>query len=224
MDSKKTALLFGATGLVGEKVLELLVKDERYTSIRVVNRRTKKYTSPKIEETVIDFTDLEKQTDLFDKVDQVFICLGTTIKKAGSKEAFQKVDYELPLQIAQLAKKKAKVLLVHISALGADSNSSNFYLKTKGKVEKAIWEKGPEASYVVRPSMLFGDRKEKRLGESIGIFLMKKLEFLMVGGLKKYRGIYDIDVAEAMIFIANSQPKQKAFNSDVLKTISTSKF
>lgn len=220
MSKHKTALVFGATGLVGQKLLDLLVKDERYTKVRVANRRAKDYKDSKIEEMIVDFNNLEQQADLF-KVDHVFICLGTTIKKAGSKPAFEKVDLEFPTQIARLAKQNKVKQLVHISAIGANSKSGNFYTKTKGKAEESIWEVGPENSYAVRPSMLFGNREEFRLGEKIGIAVMKTFGFLLVGSAKKYKGIYDKEVANAMIFIANAAPKQKAFNSDELKSIAT---
>ena len=223
ISSNKTALLFGATGLVGQKLLELLLEDERYEKIRVANRKSKNYSNTKIEEVIVDFSALEKHAESF-KVDHVFICLGTTIKKAGSKPAFEKVDLEYPTKIAKLSKQNGVKQLVLISALGANSDSSSFYMKTKGNAEKLIWENGPANSYAVRPSMLFGKREEFRLGEKIGIFFMKNLEFLMQGGAKRYRGIYDTEVAEAMLFIANAAPKQKTFDSDELKAISTSNF
>tara|TARA_B110000503_G_C7159309_1_gene418859 strand:+ start:1002 stop:1670 length:669 start_codon:yes stop_codon:yes gene_type:complete len=220
MKQNQTALVFGATGLVGKKVLQLLIEDERYSSITVANRSSKEYTSPKVKEAIVDFSNLGASAELF-IVNHVFICLGTTIKKAGSKPAFEKVDIEYPHQIAKLAKKANVNQLVHISAIGANSGSSNFYTRTKGKAEEVIWEDGPSNSYAVRPSMLFGDREEFRLGEKIGIFFMKTVQFLMIGSAKKYRGIYDEEVAQAMIFIANSSPKQKAFDSDELKAIAT---
>ena len=220
MSSKKTALLFGATGLVGRKVLQLLVEDERYEKIIVANRKSKKYLSPKIHEELLDFALLENHSNLF-KVKHVFICLGTTIKKAGSQSAFEKVDVEYPHKIAQLSKMAQVSSLVHISAIGANEQSANFYTRTKGKAERLIWENGPLLSYAVRPSMLFGEREEFRLGERIGIAIMKAFNFLMIGAAKKYRGIYDEEVAQAMIFIANSCPQQKAFDSDELKAIAT---
>lgn len=220
MSSNKTALLFGATGLVGKKLLELLLEDDRYVKIRVANRKSKNYSNTKIEEVIVDFSDLEKYSKSFN-VDHVFICLGTTIKKAGSQVAFEKVDLEYPHQIARIAKQEKVNQLVHISVIGATASSNNFYTKTKGRAEDAIWEDGPENSYAVRPSMLFGDREEFRLGEKVVMFLMKAFQFLMVGGAKKYRGIYDEEVAQAMIFIANSFPKQNAFDSDELKAIAT---
>lgn len=220
MNQNQTALLFGATGLVGQKVLQFLIEDERYSSISVANRSSKNYSSSKVKETIVDFSNLKASVDLF-KVDHVFICLGTTIKKAGSKPAFEKVDLEYPTEIANLSKRAGVNQLVHISAIGANANSSNFYTKTKGRAEEAIWKSGPEKSYAVRPSMLFGDREEFRLGEKIGILLMKVFGFLMIGAAEKYKGIYDEEVAQAMIFIANSSPKQKAFDSDELKAIAT---
>jgi len=218
MSKHKTALVFGATGLVGSKLVDLLIEDERYSKIRVANRSSKNYEDSKIEEVLVDFNHLEEYADSFN-ADDVFICLGTTIKKAGSKPAFEKVDLDYPTEIARLAKQNQVSQLVHISAIGANSKSSNFYTKTKGKAEEAVWKVGPENSYAVRPSMLFGNREEFRLGEKIGIALMKTLGFLMVGPAKKYKGIYDEEVAQAMIFIANATPKQKAFNSDELKAI-----
>tara|TARA_B110000046_G_scaffold52102_1_gene58187 strand:- start:61950 stop:62618 length:669 start_codon:yes stop_codon:yes gene_type:complete len=220
MSKHKTALVFGGTGLVGQKLVDLLAEDERYTTVRVANRRTKNYTNAKIEEVLVDFESLDKCAGFF-KVDDVFICLGTTIKKAGSNPAFEKVDLEYPTQISKLAKQHGVGQLVHISAIGANANSSNFYTQTKGRAEVSIWESGPEKSYAVRPSMLFGDRKEFRLVEKIGIFFMKTFQFLMIGAVEKYRGIYDEEVAQAMIFIANSCPKQKAFDSYELKAIAT---
>lgn len=218
MGVERSCLVFGATGLVGKKLVSQLVENESYNSIDVANRRSQNYSSSKIKEHIIDFDRLENNRDLF-QVDDVFICLGTTIKKAGSQEAFEKVDLDLPVKIAQLSKSGKVKTLVFISSLGADANSSNFYLRTKGRAEDEILKNGPENSYAVRPSMLFGDRKENRIGESIGKFFMKNLEFLMIGGLKKYRGIYDNQVARAMIIIALSQPKSTIIESEELKEI-----
>ena len=223
MSSNKIALVFGATGLVGQKLLKLLLEDERYKIVRVANRKSINYSNTKVDEVIVDFASLGNHEDSFN-ADDVFICLGTTIKKAGSKQAFEKVDLEYPAEIARLAKKSGVKQLVHISALGANAKSSNFYINTKGRAEEMIWKNGPKNSYAVRPSMLFGNRNEFRLGEKFGIFLMKNLVFLMQGGLKKYRGIYDAEVAEAMLFIANAVPQQKYFDSEELKAIATRNF
>ena len=216
---KLKVLVFGATGLVGKELIEILKKDDRYDRIVISNRRRIGYTHERIHEVVVDFDNL-KQTKEHFKVDQVFICLGTTIKKAGSQQQFEKVDLFYPIEIAKIAALCYINTLVHVSALGADKNASNFYLRTKGKVEEGIEKHGPRLTFAVQPSMLFGKREEKRIGENIGKFLMKKLEFLMIGKLKKYRGIEAKDVASAMIEIANKKPNQKRIPSEQLKVIS----
>ena len=222
MSVEKSCLVFGGTGLVGKKLILQLTSDTRYKKVIVANRTIQNYPNSKIEERIIDYNNLEDSSALFN-VDDVFICLGTTIKKAGSKKAFEMVDLEYPKVISQLSKKFGVKTLVHISVLGANPKSSNFYVKTKGRAEEEISKLGPMNSYAVRPSMLFGNREEFRIGESIGKFFMKSLAFLMIGGLKKYRGIYDVDVANSMIFIVNSKPKQKIFDSEELIAISNSK-
>lgn len=209
------ATVFGATGLVGKKVVEQLIEDEAYQTVFVPNRRGITYENEKIEARTIDFDQLESNTELFE-VDHIFICLGTTIKKAGSQEAFQKVDLELPKRIATLAAQNSVKAVVLISSIGADAETSNFYLKIKGKAEEALKKAMNERAYIVRPSMLLGDREEFRLGEEIGKFLVKGLYFLIP---KKYRGIYDYEVAAAMIYIAQKQPDQQIFLSDELKRI-----
>lgn len=123
----------------------------------------------------------------------------------------------------KLAKANQVSVLVHISALGANPDSSNFYSKTKGKAEEQVERNGPEQTYAVQPSMLLGDRNEKRVGESIGKFLMKNLEFLMQGPLKKYRAIEAYDVADSMMKIAQHLPEEKRIESEKLKVISKDK-
>lgn len=222
MSLEKSCLIFGATGLVGKKLVEQLIKDQSYSKIKVANRTSQNYDNSKIEESIIDFSELDNWEKLF-KVNHVFICLGTTIKNAGSKSAFETVDLEYPRQIAQLAKKQEVEALVHISAIGANAKASNFYLKTKGKAEEAVSLLGPKASYAVRPSMLLGERDEFRLGESVGKLAMKITKPIMVGGLKKYRGVYDYQVASSMIQIAKAKPSKHTFESDELIELANNK-
>lgn len=209
------ATVFGATGLVGKKVVEQLTENESYQTIFVPNRKEITYENDKIKALTIDFDQMERYSELFE-VDHIFICLGTTIKKAGSKEAFQKVDLELPERIATMAVNNSVKALVLISSIGADANASNFYLKTKGQAEEAVKNILMERAYIVRPSMLLGNREEFRLGEEIGKMVVKGLYFLIP---KKYRGIYDSEVAAAMIQIAQKLPNQQVFRSDELKRI-----
>lgn len=220
MTTHKKALVFGATGLVGSKLLKFLEEDEHYKELVVVNRTLQHYRGIKVKEHELDFSRLEDFSELF-SVDEVFCCLGTTIKKARSKEAFKEVDLELVRQIAELAKAGAVKTLIHISSLGADPNSSNFYLRVKGKAEAAVKSVGLQWTYAMRPSMLLGKRNEKRFGEAIGKYLIEKLSFLLIGKLKKYRGVYDWEVAKAMLIVANSKPKTTEIESIRIKELAT---
>ena len=214
-NKKLSATVFGATGLVGSKLVEQLSENESYSKVYVANRRKQDYHSINLKEVIVDFDKLEDYPELF-SVDHIFIALGTTINKAGSKEKFKAVDLELPLRIAKLA--QSNVLLM-ISSIGADKSASNFYLKTKGEAEEKVNQAFSGKAYFLRPSMLLGERSETRIGEAIGKFFIKNLEFLMLGSLKKYRGIYDHTVAKAMIKIASQLPEQKVLESETLKNI-----
>lgn len=216
---KKSALIFGSTGLVGCHLLELLMDDDRYKKIHLLNRSMLGVKSDKIVEKIIDFDQLDQEQDFFN-VDEVFICIGTTLKKAGSKTAFEKVDHDLPLQIAQMSKRAEVSCLLMISSVGADKESSNYYLRTKGKAEESVVENGPEKTYIVRPSFLLGEREEKRRGEEMAKWLVSNFDFLLRGALKKYRGIHAKDLADAMIFIANAKPSESLIDAESLKQIS----
>ncbi|MBL1145402.1 MAG: NAD(P)H-binding protein [Bacteroidetes bacterium] len=213
-----TALLFGATGLVGKQVLAQLTANEYYDKIVVFNRKTQHYSSPKVEEIISDLKDLELIKEKI-KGEVVFICVGTTIKKAGTKANFEAVDLELPISIAMAAKENNVSCLVAISSLGANVHSSNFYLKTKGDTEQSLSEIGVKHTYFVRPSMLFGKREEFRLAEYLGKIALKAFGLFLFGSLKKYKGIEDWQVAKAMILMAKNKPKQNVFESDELINI-----
>jgi uncharacterized protein YbjT (DUF2867 family) len=215
MNLNKRAVIFGASGLVGKALVDLLIENEKYSKIIVANRREIGYSSSKVDEKIIDFSKLKSFPDLFD-ADEIFICLGTTINKAGSKAAFEHVDLELPTEIAMLAEQGNANQVIMISSLGADKNASSFYLSTKGKAEKALLDRST-TTYIVRPSMLFGDRSELRIGESIGKFFIKIVGPLMVGRLKKYKGIYADEVAKSMIYILNKNPSESVIESNELK-------
>jgi len=139
-------------------------------------------------------------------VDMVFCCLGSTIKNAGSKEAFYKVDFDMVENAAKNAEGRAQQFIM-ISSLGANKKSSNFYLRTKGEVEAAVLEKNISSVTILRPSILFGHRKEKRGGEKIGIAFMKTVAPLLIGGFKKYRGNKATSVAKAMIIFSKENKK-----------------
>ncbi len=209
---KKTAVLFGATGLTGNLVLGILAKDERYEKIRVFTRSELTVNSDKIEVIVTDLENLDSLADNI-KGHDLFCCLGTTIKKAGSKENFRKVDLEFPVKIAEIASKNKVPNFILISSIGADPQSSNFYLKTKGEAEEAIQKSGFKKLVILRPSMLLGKRKEFRLLEEAGKLVMLPLKFILKGRLRKYRAIDAERVAKAMVKFANITTSKKIFES-----------
>jgi len=213
----RTALLLGATGLVGGELLTLLLADAEYRQVTMLVRRNLPRTHPKLVQRVVDFKDLSRDADAF-KVDDVFCCLGTTIKKAGSQEAFRVVDYTYPLESAKLAARQGAGQYLLITALGADAQSSVFYNRVKGEVEEAIGKLPLRSLHIFRPSLLLGDRQESRTGEKIAIAVMKPLGFLLAGPLKKYRGIQARTVAQAMLRTAKRNlAGRHAYNSDVIQ-------
>jgi len=215
----KTAILLGASGLVGNEVLQQLLSDPEFSSVKSFTRKQLSIEHPKLQQHIINFNVIENYEGLITG-DVLFYCLGTTIKIAGSKEAFKEVDYVYPLKFAKIAKSNGIRKFILISSLGADKNSSNFYLKTKGDIENALQQLELKSLIIFQPSMLLGHRKEFRLAESIGKAIMKALGFLFIGGLKKYKGIEATVVANAMIKLSKSElPGITIFDSDKLQEI-----
>ncbi|MEJ0056863.1 MAG: NAD(P)H-binding protein [Bacteroidota bacterium] len=163
----KTAILAGTTGLIGAQVLELLMEEKSYDRIIALSRKPLKKTSEKIINLIVDFDDLDSFKDHL-KGDDVFCCLGTTIKQAGSKEAFRKVDLEYPVTLATITKNNGARKFLIVTALGANKRSSIFYNQVKGEVEEKIAALGFEEYHIFQPSMLIGLRKEERAGGRSG--------------------------------------------------------
>ena len=193
-----TALIVGSTGLIGNQLVELLLDDDRYTQVTAIARTSLPFSHPKLKLIIADFDSIESQKEKL-VADDVFCCLGTTIKSAKSKEAFRKIDFDYPLLIAKLTKALGAKQFLLVSALGANKASSVFYNKVKGEIEEAISSIGFESYHVFRPSLLLGPRIEKREGEQS----MQKI-FSAVGFLipKKYKAIESIKVARGMLAIA----------------------
>lgn len=187
------ALIAGATGLVGSSLLDLLLNDNRYSTVISLQRNHAALSHPKLVVIQTDFTNLDEIT--LPEITDVFCCLGTTIKKAGSKEQFKKVDYTFPLVLAQRAARANAAHLLVVTAMGANASSFFFYNKVKGELEEqlATFKDIPIIS-VLRPSLLLGDRVEKRIGESIGIVLVQGINKV----LKTDIGIQSKDVSKAM--------------------------
>jgi uncharacterized protein YbjT (DUF2867 family) len=214
--SEKTAVVFGSTGLVGKELLSQFISGSDYEKVVAVVRKKLSNPDPKIEQVQID--NFERLMDLKDKLkaQSFFCCIGTTIKTAGSKEAFVKVDHDIPMRIAQLAEALSIPSLVVISSIGADAASSNFYLRTKGEMEKSVREVYRGKLRIVRPSLLMGNRDEFRFGEKVSVGFMKAFGWMFAGPLRKYRGIYARDVARVMIKISRFKSDKVIFQSDEL--------
>ena len=219
----KTALIIGSTGLIGSHLLNLLLDSSDYTKVITFVKRDTGIKHKKLTQHIIDFDKPETYKELV-VGDDFFCTIGTTIKKAGSKEAFRKVDFEYPRQFAAYALQNKDKQFLIISSLGADSNSGNFYLKTKGEIQDFLKDSKIESVAVLQPSLLLGDRKEFRLGEKIGAFFMKTLSFMFLGNLKKYKAIEAKTVAKAMLTIAQQNNSGfKIYESDVIQEIANKK-
>jgi uncharacterized protein YbjT (DUF2867 family) len=194
----KTALVFGATGLSGTALLEVLLADVRYARVKVFNRKKMALPHPKLEEVIVDFDHLERVSDKM-KGDVVFSCLGTTIAKAGSKSAQQKIDRDYPIAIAKIAALNNVEQYIAVSSVGTNASTNNFYLKTKFEMEVGIKHYFNDKAIFMRPSFLLGNRKETRLGEKIGIVIGKLFSPFLIGSMKKYRGMHVEILAKAMV-------------------------
>ncbi|WP_102346408.1 NAD(P)H-binding protein [Bacillus sp. Marseille-P3661] len=200
INEKKKALLVGASGLVGSQLLNYLLNSPEYEVINVFVRTRLEITHPKLKQIVIHFDQIEDYIEYID-VNDVFCCLGTTIKKAGSQETFKRVDYEYPVKIAELAKKSEVQKFLIISALGADAKSKIFYNRVKGEVEERLMKEKLPSLHIFRPSLLLGERTEFRFVEKLSILLSPLYSLWMVGPLQKFRPIRAKDVAAAMYVV-----------------------
>lgn len=191
------ATVIGATGLIGGYLLELLLKDDHFDSVRVLVRRPFQPDHPKLEKKLVDFTDAESFRLALEGSDLVFCSIGTTQKKVkGDKEAYRKIDYDITVNAARFCKLNGCETFVFVSSVGANSKSNNFYLKLKGEIEDAVRAVGLRHVHIMQPSLLLGNRKESRFGEKIAQWVMPVISFLIP---KKYRPIHARRVAEMMI-------------------------
>ena len=215
---KRTALVFGATGLVGGYLLEELVKLEVFQKIIVFTRRAPDIQNQKIEVVINNLENIDEISGMI-KGHDLFCCIGTTIKKAGSKEAFKKVDLLLPSKLAEVAAGNRVNNFVVISSIGASTTTGNFYLQVKGKMEHEVQKYTFDHLIIVRPSLLLGDRKEFRFGEATGKIFMPVLNIFFRGRWRKFRPIHGRKVAKAMIYLVLFPRKQTIFESDELSDI-----
>jgi uncharacterized protein YbjT (DUF2867 family) len=200
---KRTAIIAGASGLVGSYCLERLLRDERYGKIHSLVRTPSGRQHPRLQEQCVDFASLDQLTSN-PTVDDVYCCLGTTIGQAGSEEAFEMVDRVYVLALAALARKNGARRFLLVSALGADPASGIFYNKIKGQVEVELQQLDFTALHIFRPSLLTGPRKEFRLGERLAAPLARLIRPVLRGGLAKFRAVHADHVASCMIQAAFS--------------------
>ncbi|HET7229457.1 MAG TPA: oxidoreductase [Longimicrobium sp.] len=200
-ESGRTALVLGATGLVGGHCLELLLADASWSRVTVIARRPSGRSHPRLNEVAADFERLEEQAHAF-AADDVFCCLGTTIRKAGSQAAFSRVDHDYVVRSAELARQQGARRFLLVSALGADPGSRVFYNRVKGEAERDVTALPFEGVALLRPSLLLGERAERRRSEALAQKAAPFLSPLLWGPLRKYRALPAAAVARAMVRLA----------------------
>jgi len=215
----KTAIILGATGLTGGLLLKKLLDDVRYDQIKIFSRKSIDFRHPKIKEYLGDILDLNSFENNF-KADEVFCCIGTTAKKTSDKNLYKRIDIGIPVTATKLCKKNKIDTFIVMSSLGANSKSKVFYNRIKGEMEEAVLKEGVLNTYILRPSIILGNRNENRLGEDIGKIMMRSFQFLMIGKIRKYRPIEADKIARTMIYLANVKPDLQIIESDRIEEMS----
>ncbi|KSA13772.1 NAD(P)H-binding protein [Maribacter dokdonensis] len=209
---KKTAIILGASGLTGGLLLEKLIVDDRYESIKLFSRSSIKGLPNKVKQYIGDLLELEQFKNDFTG-NEVYCCIGTTAKKTPDKSLYRDIDYGIPVAAAKLAKDNGINTFLVISAMGANKKSSVFYNRTKGEMEQEVLNQAIPRTSILRPSLIGGERNEQRLLEKIGLIVFKVIQPLFIGPLKKYRIINADSIAQAMLNLANATS-----NTDVIIT------
>lgn len=198
----RTALIAGATGLVGRALLEQLLADDTYGTVKIIGRTLPAVQSKKsLQFIASDFSDLGTHAAAL-SADDVFCCLGTTLRKAGSQAAFEKVDYHMVVDLARAAKHAGGRQFLVVSAAGSSIRSPSFYSRVKARMEQAVSEAGFATTHILRPSLLLGARQELRPAERAAQLVSPLLKRVLLGPLKKYRPVSATAVATAMITLA----------------------
>jgi len=216
----KTALLFGSSGLIGGHLTKQLIENSSYSKVKLFVRSDPKINDPKIEVIKTDFNNLQNHKDEITG-DDCFFCIGTTKQNAPDKDEYRRIEYNIPVEIAKIAKSNSIKSFLYVSSGFADPKSSGAYLKNKGDVEEELKSLNFLKLGIMRPSFLIGDRKEKRIGEKIGIFIFKLISPFFLGPLKKMKPIHSEKVAKAMIKIANENLRKTIFESNEIAEITS---
>jgi uncharacterized protein YbjT (DUF2867 family) len=216
----KTALVFGPTGAVGKELIQILLDDQRYEKVLAFSRRVLEMEHPKLEVILDTLNDLGKFHDKIIGHD-LFCCIGTTSKKAGSRDNFKKVDLEMPAKLAEIASSNGVPNFIAISSVGAGKPGRGFYLDVKTEMENQIIQHDFKKLSFVRPSLLLSKRDEFRFSEDAGKVVNSLLSWAMIGNLEKYKGISTKVVASAMIEILNLKQPNIVYESDELVRIAS---
>jgi len=196
----KTAVLIGATGLTGSKLIQMLLDSTEYSTVNILVRRPVNIVHPKLNIRVVDFSNADEYYNALGTGDIIFCCIGTTMKKVnGNKKLYRTIDYDIPVNAAKWGMEKGFSRYSFMSAIGADSKSSNFYLRLKGEVEDNIRSLGYQAVDIFRPSLLLGNRREERGGERTAQIIFPLISFLFIRGWRKYKPVQAEAVARAML-------------------------
>lgn len=203
---RKTAVVLGATGLIGQHLVQELLQNEYFSKVRLLVRKPLTLNHPKVDIQVVNFNDEKDIAARIDIGDVIFCCVGTTRKKVkGNKTEYRKVDYDIPIITARLGVQHGFSQFLLVSAIGANPVAANFYLQLKGCIEEDITALPFESIHIFRPSLLLGKREEFRLGERVAQVLIKAASFLLIGAWRKYKPIEAADVAKSMVAAANRE-------------------
>ena len=215
---KKTAIILGASGLTGSIILQMLIEDDRYKTIKLFSRSKIEGLPNKVTQFIGDLLNLEHLKCYFN-ADEVYCCIGTTAKKTPNESLYKKIDYGIPVAAAKLSKENNILTFLVISAIGANVKSAVFYNRTKGEMEQAVLQQDLKHTYILRPSLIDGERKEHRFLEKMALSIFKILQPLFIGKLKNYSMIKAKTIAKAMINLANKKYSSEPiiYSNDIKK-------
>jgi len=220
LNMKKTAILLGASGLTGSVLLQKLIDDDRYDTIKLFSRSKINGLPKKVKQYVGNLLTIETFKTQFTG-DEVFCCIGTTSKKTPDKLQYKAIDYGIPVAAATLAKANSIDTFSVISSVGANPKSSIFYNKIKGEMERDVLEQNIQHTYILQPSIIDGHRSEYRFGEKLGLLVFKTIQPFFVGGLRPYKVTKATHIADTLIKVANTKPKETILKSSDIKSIAT---
>lgn len=216
---KKTAIILGASGLTGGYILEKLINDERYETIKLFSRSKRDEQPKKVKQFIGDLLDLEQFKSDF-TADEIYCCIGTTKSKTPDKIRYKEIDYGIPVAASKLARANKIDTFLVMSSMGANKKSNTFYIKTKGEMERDVLRENIKNTFILRPALIGGTRNENRSFEKIGMVFFQTLQPLLIGPLKNFKIVNAQTIAQAMIHLANtSQENEVIITSSRIQTL-----